>query len=91
MKRALALKYDEKQDIAPRVVAKGAGKIAEEIENLAAEHGVPIVNDRLLLDLLYPVEPGQVVPEEFYEPVARLLAWIWLYTKKKGEEGKGVG
>lgn len=40
---AVALKYDAKTMRAPKVVAKGADFLAMQIRNIAASHGVPIV------------------------------------------------
>ncbi|RME62745.1 MAG: flagellar biosynthesis protein FlhB, partial [Nitrospirae bacterium] len=51
-KRAIALKYDRYEDPAPRVVAKGEGKIAERIIEIAREKGIFIKKDPLLADLL---------------------------------------
>ena len=45
---ALAIQFDAKQMIAPRVLAKGAGFIAERIKEIAREHHVPIVEDKPL-------------------------------------------
>jgi flagellar biosynthesis protein len=37
MKRAAAIKYDQAKNMAPRVVAKGKGRIAEQIIQVARE------------------------------------------------------
>jgi flagellar biosynthesis protein len=72
---AVALRY-ERGSAAPRVVAKGAGRLAESIVALAAEHGVPIREDRDLVALLSAVELGDEIPPEMYAVVAELLAWL---------------
>lgn len=86
-RRAVALRHDTSSDAAPRVVAQGAGDIAERICELAAEHGVPLVEDRDLVALLAACEIGREVPEELFEIVARLLAFLYeLNGELKGSE-----
>jgi flagellar biosynthetic protein FlhB len=74
---SVALKYDGKK-LAPEVVAKGQDLVALKIRELAAEHGVPVVPDPPLARSLHAtVEVGQQVPEELYEAVAQLLAFVY--------------
>ena len=74
---SVALKYDGTA-LAPEVVAKGQDLVALKIRELAAEHGVPVVGDPPLARSLYAsVEVGQQVPEELYEAVAQLLAFVY--------------
>jgi flagellar biosynthetic protein FlhB len=75
---AIALKYDEGQMAAPEVVAKGERLIAERIRRLAAEHGVPVVENRPLAQAMYKaVEVGAQIPWQFYEAVAEVLAMVY--------------
>jgi flagellar biosynthetic protein FlhB len=75
---AVALKYDVAKMSAPKVVAKGAELIAQRIKDLAREHGVPIVEDKLLARLLYKsVEIGEEIPEKLFQAVAQVLAYIY--------------
>ncbi len=75
---AVALKYDAGKMHAPKVVAKGAELIAKRIREIAREHGVPIVEDRMLARTLYKsVEVGQEIPEKLFHAVAQLLAYIF--------------
>lgn len=75
---AVALKYDPKTMRAPRVVAKGADFLALQIRNIAASHGVPIVErPPLARALYYNVEVGREVPYEQYEAVAEVLAYVY--------------
>ncbi len=75
---AVALKYDSSKMHAPKVVAKGAELIAKRIREIAREHGVPIVEDRMLARTLYKsVEVGQEIPEKLFHAVAQLLAYIF--------------
>ena len=83
-KQAVALKYQPETDTAPKVVAKGERKLAEQIVALGREHGVPVVEDELLARLLFPLVPGQAIPEELYEPVAKILAYVAKFYYREG-------
>jgi len=75
---AIALQYDEKKMRAPEVVAKGERLVALRIRELAAEHGVPIIENRPLAQAMYrAVEVGQQIPEAFYPAVAEVLAMVY--------------
>ncbi|MBE3572672.1 MAG: flagellar biosynthesis protein FlhB [Moorella humiferrea] len=74
---AVALRYRE-GDRAPRVVAKGAGSIAERIKEVARRHNVPIVENPPVARALYrQVELGQEIPVALYQAVAEILAQIY--------------
>jgi flagellar biosynthesis protein FlhB len=74
---AVALTYDGSRT-APEVVAKGKDLIAAQIKRVAEEHGVPVVSDPPLARALHAsVEIGQVIPEELYAAVARVLAFVY--------------
>ena len=75
---AIALKYDSKEMGAPRVVAKGAGFLAQRIRQIAVANGVPILERKPLAQALYKtVEVGQEVPPEFYQAIAEILAYVY--------------
>ncbi|MEJ2658409.1 MAG: flagellar biosynthesis protein FlhB [Desulfobacterales bacterium] len=75
---AVALKYDSLTMSAPKVLAKGAGKIAEKIREMAAEHNIPILEDKELARNLHAmVEIGQEIPPALYQAVAEILAYIY--------------
>ena len=74
---AVALKYEGARMAAPSVVAKGAGHIAERIRQLAAEHGVPIIENKPLAQSLHKiVDLGKEIPSELYQAVAEILAML---------------
>jgi len=74
---SVALKYDG-QSSAPVVVAKGQDLIALKIREIAAESGVPIVPDPpLARSLTTTVEVGQQIPEELFQAVAQILAYVY--------------
>jgi flagellar biosynthetic protein FlhB len=74
---SVALKYDGAK-IAPEVVAKGQDLIALQIRRVAEEHGVPVVPDAPLARSLHAaVQVGQMIPEDFFQAVAQLLAFVY--------------
>ncbi len=74
---AVALKYDGSRT-APEVVAKGQDLIAAQIRRIAEEHDVPVISDPPLARALHSsTEIGQVIPEEMYAAVARVLAFVY--------------
>jgi flagellar biosynthesis protein len=75
-KRAVALKYEE-GDYAPKVLAKGRGRLAEIIVNIAREHGVAIEENSALSEALLRFEAGEYITEELYEVVAQILAFVY--------------
>jgi flagellar biosynthetic protein FlhB len=80
---AVALRYDGSRT-APEVVAKGQDLIAAQIKRIAAEHDVPIVPDPPLARALHSsTEIGQVIPEELYAAVARVLAFVYRMARLK--------
>jgi len=75
---AVALKYDPETMIAPVVVAKGAGLLAERIRALARQHGIPIVERKELAQALYrEVEINRPIPRDKYAAVAEVLAYVY--------------
>jgi flagellar biosynthetic protein FlhB len=81
---AVALKYDGKAMDAPKVLAKGAGPIAENIRRIARENDIPLVEDKQLARNLYSsVDIGGEVPMELYQAVAELLAYVYKLKGKK--------
>jgi flagellar biosynthesis protein len=74
---AVALRHDRDGELAPRIVAKGTGELAERILELARASEVPIHSDPDLVALLAASEIGAEIPTEIYEAVARVLAWLY--------------
>ena len=74
---SVALRYDS-EHLAPIVVAKGQDVLALRIRELGRERGVAVVPDPPLARALYgSVEVGRMIPEELYEAVAQLLAYVY--------------
>ena len=82
LKRAAALKYDQAQASAPRVVAKGRGQIADQIIQVARENGVPLVEDRNLATVLETLELESEIPADLYQAVAEVLVFIYRLNGK---------
>lgn len=75
---AIAIRYDADETTAPLCVAKGTGHMAARIRKVAAENGVPIVENKPVARLLYRrVEVGGEVPVELYQAVAEILAHVY--------------
>jgi flagellar biosynthetic protein FlhB len=80
---AVALKYDGEK-LAPEVVAKGKDLIAAQIRRIAEDNDVPVVPDPPLARSLHAtVEIGQQIPEELYQAVAQLLAFVYRLANRK--------
>ena len=75
-KKAVALRY-QREDMAPRIMAKGAGRLAELILRIAKENNIYIEENSSLSEALMQFEVGDYVPEEVYEVVAEILAFIY--------------
>lgn len=80
-KKSVALKYDEKTNSAPVVVAKGDGKIAEKILKTAEESNIPIYEDKALVEILSEIEIDHEIPPELYKAVAEILSWVYKANK----------
>lgn len=84
---AVALTYEPGRS-APRVVAKGAGLIADRIREKAAEAGVPMVRDIPLARALHAAcELGQEIPTELYTAVARVLVFVNALKRRGSARG----
>ncbi len=80
---AVALVY-EKGMAAPKVLAKGQDIVAQRIKEIARENRIAIVENKPLARALYEtVEIGGFVPEELYQAVAEVLAYVYRLKKKK--------
>lgn len=86
---AVAIQYDPGRNNAPVVVAKGMDSLALRIVAIAEENGVFITENRPLARGLYEaVDLDREIPDEFYQPVAEVLAFV--YSLKKKAQNKPV-
>lgn len=75
---AVALRYDEKRDFAPVVLAKGADDVAARIREVAREHGVPTVSAPPLARALFRhVDIGRQIPHALFVAVAQVLTYVF--------------
>ncbi len=85
---AVALKYEDGQMAAPRVVAKGADLMALRIRDIARESKVPVLQSPALARALYAhTEVDQEVPARLFQAVAQVLAYV--YQLRNALAGRG--
>jgi len=82
VKLAVALKHDLAKPDAPMVVASGRGSFAERIIERAVEHDIPLHKDDHLATVLSKVSVPSFIPEELFEAVARVLAFVYRVNDK---------
>jgi flagellar biosynthesis protein len=82
--KAAALKYDAREDSAPRLLAKGRNSVAEKIIDAALEAEIPIVEDAALVSALLVLELGYEIPPDLYRAVAKILSFLYSVDKFGG-------
>lgn len=84
---AVALKYDQNSNGAPKLVAKGVDLIAAQIRNVAIGADVPLVaSPPLARALYYSTEIDKEIPQGLYLAVAQILAYVYqLKTAQKND------
>ena len=81
---AVALRYKPGRDDAPIVLAKGQDAVALRIVQIAEENKVAVVENVPLARALYAqAELNQFIPEELYDPVAKVLVYIFKLNDKQ--------
>jgi len=86
--KAAALKYKRGDASAPKMVAKGRGKVAEKIVEIAKAHNIPIKEDKDLVEFLSTLDLYQEIPEELYKAVAEIIAFIYELKDKAARSGQ---
>jgi flagellar biosynthesis protein len=81
-KTAVALDYDKAAGGAPKLVAKGSGLIAERLISAARSNGVPIVENKVLVEALDQLGVNQQIPSELYQVVAEILVSVYRADEK---------
>lgn len=74
---AVALRYKRNEMSAPKIIAKGAGFIAEKIKEIATQNNIPVIEDVPLARALFKLKIDSYIPEELYKAVAKILAYIY--------------
>ena len=81
---SIALRYEEKNEEVPVIVAKGADLIAMRIREIAGENDIPIIENKPLARTLYKrSEVGDEVPADLYQAVAEILAAVYRMKNRK--------
>lgn len=74
--KAVALRYQLEEDIAPVVIASGYGTVAEKIIEIAEQKGIPVFRDDSAASLMCMLDVGRSIPTELYEVVAAIYTQI---------------
>jgi flagellar biosynthetic protein FlhB len=75
---AVALRYDRKTMKAPQIVAKGSRLNALRIREIAAQHQIPIVENKPLARMMFKYgRVGGEIPAQLYVAVAEILAYVY--------------
>lgn len=82
-KQAAALTYRDDQHSAPIMSAKGKGLIAEKIIEEAKQNQVPVMQDASLVEILGELEIDRAIPNELYQAVAEVFAFVYHVDQKK--------
>lgn len=80
---ACAIRFDKTKMSGPMLTAKGADALAQRMKEIARSNDVPIVENRPLARALYKVEIGDIIPEEYYEALAKILAHVYNMNSSK--------
>jgi flagellar biosynthetic protein FlhB len=81
---SIALRYNKEKDHVPRVVAKGVDHMAFRIRQIASDHKIRLVENPPLARGLYKaVEVDEFIPDEFFQAVAEVLAYVYRMEREK--------
>ncbi len=84
-RKAVALKYEAERDLAPKVIAKGRGHVAEHILEAAQKNSVPVYQDKTLVNMLMALEIDREIPPELYKAIAEVMAYVYKIDKSHGQ------
>jgi flagellar biosynthesis protein len=82
-RKAVALAYKAGLDRAPKVAAKGRGKVADKIIETAKRNDIYIHEDPDLVETLSSLDLDEEIPDDLYIVVAELLAFLYSLEGKK--------
>ena len=84
---AVALRYHRDENPAPLVLAKGADAIALKIRAVAEQNNIPVIENKALARALYEaVQVDQVIPGEFFRPVAEIIYFLQSRQSPRAEK-----
>lgn len=75
IRKAVALSYDRTVE-APLVIASGRDALVDRMLAIAKDCGITIIQDPVLADILSGAEIGSCIPQETYEAVAAIFAFL---------------
>jgi len=81
-RKVAALRYRHGTDLAPKLVAKGQGYVADQIMALAKANDIPIHEDRNMVEILSAIDLYEQIPSQLYKAVAEVLAFVYRVTGK---------
>ena len=78
--------------VSPQLLAKGAGPLAAAMRDIAARHGIPMVQNPSLARRLYKdLAIDHSVPPELYAQVARIIVWVFAMRQQRDGRGGRAG
>ena len=81
---AVAIRYNQEKEAAPKVIAKGTDFLALKIKEIALNYNIQIVeNPPLARELYKKCNLGESIPENLYKAVAEVLAFVYRSNNKK--------
>ena len=84
---AFAITDQKKSNLAPTILAKGHGKVAEKILRLAFDNDIKVRTDEDLAEILSVVEVDCEIPLEAFAAVAEILTYVYkANSEQKGQE-----
>jgi flagellar biosynthesis protein len=82
--RAVALAY-EAHSVAPRILAKGEGVLAEAILSRAKEQGIPLKVEPEVVSMLMQLDVDSYIPPALYGAIAEVLVWAYNIDARAGQ------
>jgi flagellar biosynthesis protein len=74
---AVALEYDSESEFAPKVLAGGRGRVAEQILQIAFDRGIKVREDADLVEMLSAIDIDSEIPVEAFAAVAEILTYVY--------------
>ena len=83
---AVAVRDSKVEAARPRIIAKGHGKVAEQILNIAFDRGVKVRSDADLAEILAAVDVDCEIPLEALAAVSEILTYVYRATQGASPE-----
>ncbi|WP_295163287.1 EscU/YscU/HrcU family type III secretion system export apparatus switch protein [Selenomonas sp. F0473] len=83
--KAVAVRYDVTKDRAPRITAKGRSLVADRILAEAKKNGIPVYQNKSLVNMLMALEIDREIPPELYRTIAEVLAHVYRIDRHMGD------